>query len=39
MFRGIKAFFRKYQELVQNMDQLQKLEVFHESSEAELKIG
>ena len=39
MFRGIKAFFRKYQGLVQNLDQLQKLEVFHESSEVKLKTG
>jgi len=39
MFRGIKAFLRRSQELVQNLDQSQELGIFCESLEVELKTG
>ena len=37
MFRGIKTFLRR--RLVQNLDGSQKLGIFYESSEVELKTG
>jgi len=39
MLRGMKAFLRRSQGLVQNLDQSQELRIFYESSEVELKTG